>query len=54
MIYDSKLDQTGEISDSGVVVMPAIFVSGIEGDIREVDESLKPKQEHCTTIGIPQ
>ena len=53
-IYDSKLEKRGEVSDSAIVVMPSVFVSDETEEIRVVDESFRPKQEHFTTIGIPQ
>lgn len=51
-IYDDSVVHGGQVSSDSVVVIPSAYVVDVAGDLRDLDESILPKQEHFTLIDI--
>jgi hypothetical protein len=52
MIYDSSFGSSQVLSADSIIVMPSSFVVGTVEAIRNLDESVCPKQELHTVISL--
>lgn len=51
-IYDPDFQHSQFLTPDSVIVIPSSFVVGTVGDIRDLHDSIVPKQENHTVISL--